>query len=252
MIGLKDDVSFGIRNRHARTVPFAKNEFTETERTRPRLPQKWAIEFSVEGDLRFLSHHDMMRAMERLLRRAKLPVRHTQGFNPHPVMSLVLPRPVSVASRAELLAVSLEQDISPQYIVDQINNAAPVGLKAQSAKPYEGKNPQARGAKYELRLSPEQVAPLRLRLDELNALTDWPIQRRTGKTRDGLEPPKQAMNLRPLIQELLISDEHLLIHLVPQNQAWARPSEVLALLSLDERLDLAKLVRVEVDYVIGD
>ena len=81
------------------------------------MPQKWAIELSVEGDLRFLSHHDMMRAMERLVCRAKLPLKYTQGFNPRPVLSLSLPRPVGVASRAELLVVTLEEDLDEQVLL---------------------------------------------------------------------------------------------------------------------------------------
>ncbi len=116
----------------------------ETAERKVNLPQKWAIELSVEGDLRFLSHHDMMRAIERLLRRAGLPLRYSQGFNPRPALSLVLPRPVGVASEADLLVVTLEEDLAEDAVLRGFNDAAPIGLRATSAHKIEKSNPLPR------------------------------------------------------------------------------------------------------------
>ena len=67
--------------------------------------EKWAFEFSVTGDLRFISHRDTVRVFQRALARAALPVAYSEGFNPHPRLSLPLPRAVGVASEAELMDV---------------------------------------------------------------------------------------------------------------------------------------------------
>jgi uncharacterized protein (DUF2344 family) len=58
----------------------------------------------VEGDLRFLSHHDCLRAMERLAARARLPVRYTQGFNPRIKMSIA--SALGSSSSANTLSIS--------------------------------------------------------------------------------------------------------------------------------------------------
>ena len=65
-----------------------------------------ALEYTIGGDLRFISHRDTLRLFQRAVARAALPVRFTEGFNPHPRMMIPLPRPVGVASQAETLVGS--------------------------------------------------------------------------------------------------------------------------------------------------
>ncbi len=64
--------------------------------------QRILVQFSVRGDVRFVSHHDLMRVLGRAARRAGLPVAMSEGFNPRPRISLLLARGVGVASDAEL------------------------------------------------------------------------------------------------------------------------------------------------------
>ncbi|MEK7852195.1 MAG: TIGR03936 family radical SAM-associated protein, partial [Planctomycetota bacterium] len=45
---------------------------------------KIRVRFTKLGDIRFISHHDLMKVFERAIRRANIPVSMTQGFNPHP------------------------------------------------------------------------------------------------------------------------------------------------------------------------
>ncbi|GAF87148.1 unnamed protein product, partial [marine sediment metagenome] len=66
----------------------------------PAQRERWVFGYDVDGDLRFISHHDMLRLFARSLARAALPVRFSEGFNPHPRLSIPLPRPVGVASQA--------------------------------------------------------------------------------------------------------------------------------------------------------
>lgn len=69
-----------------------------------------AIRFRIAGAMRFLSHAETSRVFQRTCTRAAIPVRYSQGFNPHPRMSLPLPRPVGVESEDELLIVKLCDD----------------------------------------------------------------------------------------------------------------------------------------------
>ena len=66
-----------------------------------------AVGFAIGGMLRFLSHAETLRVFQRACARAHVPVKHTEGFNPHPKLSLPLPRPVGVASDDELLVLRL-------------------------------------------------------------------------------------------------------------------------------------------------
>jgi len=66
-----------------------------------------AIRFRITGTMRFLSHAETGRVFQRAFARAGLPVRYSEGFNPHPRMSLPLPRPVGVEAEEELLVARL-------------------------------------------------------------------------------------------------------------------------------------------------
>jgi radical SAM-linked protein len=92
-----------------------------------------AIRYAVDGDLRFISHHDTLRLFERALARAELPVRFSQGFNPRPRMSIVLPRPVGVASRDELLVVELTNEMNSEEALSRLSQHMPIGLMLLSA-----------------------------------------------------------------------------------------------------------------------
>jgi len=70
-----------------------------------------AIRFRIAGPLRFLSHAETSRVFQRACTRAAVPVRYTEGFNPHPRLSLPLPRPVSVESDDELLVARLVDEL---------------------------------------------------------------------------------------------------------------------------------------------
>jgi radical SAM-linked protein len=65
------------------------------------------VRFSIGGMLRFISHAETLRLFQRACARAHIPVKFTEGFNPHPKVSLPLPRPVGVASDDELLVLRI-------------------------------------------------------------------------------------------------------------------------------------------------
>jgi len=85
--------------------------------------------FQVQGGSRFLSHLDTLKAMERALRRAGLPVVHSQGFNPHPQIAFGPPRAVGLASQAEYLDVQLAEEIDPDDFRRRLNGQMPAGLE---------------------------------------------------------------------------------------------------------------------------
>jgi len=84
------------------------NETPETSSARPVATDATAVvRFRIGGRLRFLSHAETLRVLERACIRAEMPIKYSQGFNPHPRLSLPLPRTVGVAADSELLAVKL-------------------------------------------------------------------------------------------------------------------------------------------------
>lgn len=85
----------------------------------------------------WMSHLDLMRLFQRSFKRAGLPLKHTQGFNPRPSVSIALPLSVGVESRCELLDFDLEgQQVPCGEIKDRLNAALPQGVRVLDA--YDG------------------------------------------------------------------------------------------------------------------
>lgn len=73
---------------------------------------KVRIRFSKTGELRWISHHDLMRTFERMLRRAAIPFHSTAGFNPKPRLVFAMPLPLGVIGLQEVADPELEASIS--------------------------------------------------------------------------------------------------------------------------------------------
>ncbi len=90
--------------------------------------QKLRLRYAKRGPLRFTSHRDVARAFERALRRAKVPMAYSQGFNPHPKVSWIGAAPTGVASEAEYVEIQLVETVEPAELVRMLDVAMPPGL----------------------------------------------------------------------------------------------------------------------------
>ncbi len=213
------------------------------------LSYRWALQLAIEGDLRFFSHRDMMRAMERIANRAKLPLRYSRGFNPRPVLSLPCPRPVGVATRDDRMVFALDGPADVAEFRCRLNRQAPEGLRFLAARLLRpGESLRARRVDYELGFTPGQAQSLRRRLEELKARPTWPTERQTkgGRNRRNAPGAIRTIDVRPMVGELGLQEEVLHFACVPWEQKWAKPSEVLGLLGLAEPEYLVQLVRTRI------
>ena len=97
---------------------------------------KLRLRFSKEGRAVYISHLDLMRTMQRAFMRAGYRLKYSEGFNPHPVMSILLPLSVGCASGCELMDFSLTNDEDLAALPARLNGAMPEGITALEA--YEG------------------------------------------------------------------------------------------------------------------
>jgi radical SAM-linked protein len=204
----------------------------------------------VDGDLRFASHHDTMRALARAAARACLPLAYSRGFNPRPRMSLPCPRPVAVAASDELLVLSLEGDPDdPARLLDDINRCCPPGLRCLRAGRLQGKaKPQCVRADYEMPLADSRRDAAAERLAALAAEASWPLRRRVRAKRRGAGPAERTIDLRPLVGDLRLEGGWLRWSQSPGEGVSARPGEVVGLVGLDPAADLAAVVRTRVEF----
>ncbi len=95
---------------------------------------KYRIEFSKTGETKFVSHLDLVRLFSRAFKRAQLPLAYSEGFNPHPKMSIGIPLSVGVTSECELLDAEFYQEIAENEIKIRLNDKMPMGIEVLKVK----------------------------------------------------------------------------------------------------------------------
>ncbi|MCQ8212524.1 TIGR03936 family radical SAM-associated protein [Cetobacterium somerae] len=100
---------------------------------------KKRITFDKYGEMRFISHLDMLRFADRLLKKAHIPMKYTQGFHPRPKISLG--NPVSLGTEAfnELMDIELSEAMSNEEVMEKMNSAAVPGFKVTKVEIVEDK-----------------------------------------------------------------------------------------------------------------
>lgn len=90
--------------------------------------------FTKKGEMKYISHLDLMRLFQRASRRAGLKLELTQGYNPHFKISIEKALKLGVESDAEKVRFSLSSDITPLSFTDKMNNELPEGIKLKNAE----------------------------------------------------------------------------------------------------------------------
>jgi len=90
--------------------------------------QRVRIRYAKRGPLRFTSHRDFARAIERAIHRANVPIAYSQGFTPHPKISFASAAPTGVASEAEYLELGLQARVDPAQLRAALDAALSPGL----------------------------------------------------------------------------------------------------------------------------
>ena len=84
--------------------------------------------FSKTGRARYISHLDLMRTFQRAFARAKIPIKHTEGFHPHPFVSIALPLSVGYSSECEILEFGLLEGTDPETVPERLTAVMPEGI----------------------------------------------------------------------------------------------------------------------------
>lgn len=204
---------------------------------------KVRLRFAKRGDLRLVSHHDLLRSLERMLRRAAVPVATTQGFNPRPKIVFAQALGLGVEGRREVVELDLSEPMEPAELLDRLSAASPQGfdwLDAESVVP--GRSARACAAEYALDLPADRCEAARAALTALLAGTSRPYTRH--------RPDRDvALDLRPfLIDAQLEPSGQLRFRLKITPDGAVRPEEIVDTLGLRDLLDDgAVLVRTELE-----
>lgn len=245
------------------------------------------IRFEKTGDFAFLSHHDLLRFLSRLCRRASLPVRYAGEFRPVPRIFCPIPLPLGLEGYSEVLEIELTEPLEAALCLELLNRLAPPGLLFKSATllPHAVQG-RATTLTYSGK-APENLVPsIRIRLGELKGQKVWLVRRRdknspreamslweqmaedgsgnnleewvgnegrsSSRNRKVEKPQKQVrprmVDLKSMINRIDLSDTgQFVIEASASDTGTARPDELIELLGLEQGPEAVLLKRVRVD-----
>ena len=191
---------------------------------------KHRIRFRKTAELRLISHHDLMRCFERMLRRAGLPFRSTSGFNPKPRLVFALPLPLGIVGCREIADLELDQELPPEEVCARLARQAPPGLEILTAERIAPRaTAHVHRATYRVAVPPERWADLGPRLAALLAAPACWVER--------TRPQPRRLDIRPYISDLRLVPGALEMDLFVTPHGTARPGETLAPLGLGDLLE---------------
>jgi radical SAM-linked protein len=94
---------------------------------------KMNFAFSKTGRMKFISHLDLMRLFTRAMRRARIPVKVSEGFNPHPKLSIARAIKLGVESGNEAATVVLREPLNAREFIEKLNGQLPEGIRVVEA-----------------------------------------------------------------------------------------------------------------------
>ncbi|MBO5370547.1 MAG: DUF2344 domain-containing protein [Clostridia bacterium] len=94
----------------------------------------YRVTYTKGDSVKYISHLDFLRCVNRAFKRAKIPVKYSQGFNPHILLNIGLPCPVGVSSECEMLDIELKEEMDISSFITRLNDAMPSGIRILSAQ----------------------------------------------------------------------------------------------------------------------
>jgi radical SAM-linked protein len=181
-----------------------------------------------------------MRCMERLFRRAGLPLGMSQGFHPKPRMTFPLALAVGIEGRNEVMELELTEAPTARELLDRLAPQAPAGLEflAVEVLPPGARKARVRSVSYQAPIPPSRTPGLEERVARLWAASSCPLPR----------PGRAPIDVRESLEALDLQDGVLHMRLRTDLPASAGPRDVLSALELSglEREGVC-LTRTEVE-----
>lgn len=213
--------------------------------------QRLRVTFRRGEELKYITHLDLMRTWERVLRRAEIPLAYSEGFTPHPQLSFAAALPVGVVGEREVVDVFLSERVSPAAFMKAAAAQAPPGLEILSVEEVGLGLPslqsEMRWAEYEVEMPSDGRTPEEAReaIERFLAAESIPWEHQREKQ-------TKRYDIRAVVQDLRLLDSppgriRLWMRLRHDQEVAGRAEQVAAALGLPEpeRIVRTRLVLAE-------
>jgi radical SAM-linked protein len=209
--------------------------------------QRLRIRFTRGEEIKYISHLDLLRLWQRALARAGIALAYSEGFSPHPRMSLAAPLALGVTGEGELLDIYLARWSSPHTFTAAMTQQLPLGLKIEQvfniAPVLPSLQSQVSAAEYRVGISTGKTqAEVESAIDSLldKETLPWQHQRDTGTRR---------YDLRALIEDIWLDAWqpgfcYIMMRLRCDSAGSGRPEQVAAALGFEKYPESIHRVRL--------
>ena len=156
---------------------------------------KLRLRFEKTGRAIYISHLDLMATMQRGFARAELKLKYSEGFNPHPLISILLPLSVGTGSKCELRDFRLQEERDPVNLPERLTAVLPEGIEVLEAYPSERKSSHLKWLEITGILEYDNGTPQLEKLTDFFSRNEIMIEKKT-KRGFGLS------DIRPAIREI--------------------------------------------------
>jgi len=163
---------------------------------------RYLIKYTKGSEIKYVSHLELMRTIQRIIRRSELPVEYSRGFNPHMSLSIAQPLAVGVYSKGEYMDVHFNEELDEKYIEEALNKNAPSTIKfldVKKIKEEDKKVPQAmaavEAARYILKFKLVDTTKIEEDIKNILNLKEW-LTIKKGKKEE------KTVNLKELIKDI--------------------------------------------------
>lgn len=190
---------------------------------------KIRIKFAKEGTMKFIGHLDIMRYFQKVMRRADVDIRYSEGFSPHQIMSFAAPLGVGLESRGEYVDIEVLSTDSSKEMLRRINENMVEGMEALSyrALPDDAGNAMSlvAAADYEVRFregyEPEDLDAFFAGIPEFLKKEEILFLKKTKKG-------EKEINIRPQIYQMEARPDHkIFLQIATGSAANLKPDAVL-------------------------
>ena len=210
------------------------------------MSDKLRLRFEKTGRAVYISHLDLMRTLQRSFNRAGLPLKYSEGFNPHPQIAIALPLSVGTASLCEIMDFKLKGEADLQELPERLTAVMPEGIRVLEAYEPQRKVAELKWLRVEGRFDYDERDPGEMAA----ALEDFYRQESiviTKKTKRGMG----ETDLRPGIREVGFTAGEQAVNItaiVSAQEPTINPellAEALRQLRPELAPDFAKFTRIE-------
>jgi len=167
------------------------------------------IKFFRGEEVKYISHLDLMKLFERALRRAKIQIAYSQGFNPHPQMVFGLPLSVGVTSEAEYADFEFTTGIKANDFIERLNKELPKGMlivEAAERKSRDNIMATISAASYDILLSSDEKREMGSLNNSIDQFLQLPSINAKKENKHGV----REIDIRPMIYDVKIKDLEVL------------------------------------------